>query len=285
MKRQVAIILLGVFLFLPQKSWAFEGREYVPMEPGTFLLALYYNHAFGDDLYSKDNKVSDSADLESNVTLIRPIYYTEIFGITADPQFILPVGTVSMMDDQSSGIGDLTLASTFWLINNKKDSYFLAYTPYLVLPTGEYDREKVVNLGSNRYSTKQEICLGLGSGDGLWWEIAANVEFFSDNDDASGAAGNKVTSSKAFVFNSETHLSYDFTKDFVGCLDYYYTHGGETTLDGTDQDDGAETHTAGVSGAYMITPTTQFLMSVKKDLSVRSGVETASVEARMIFVF
>lgn len=285
MNKRIIFILFCLLLAAPPQAWAFDARDYVPLPPDTVLLAFYYNHSWGEDLYSKDHKVSSSADLKSNVALIRPIYYTELFGITVDPQFILPVGEVELMDTQSSGIGDLTLAATFWVLDNKEDHYFLGYTPYVNLPTGAYDRDKIVNLGANRYSTKQELCFGLGSGSGLWWELAGNVEFFSENDDAAGADGSKVTSRKDPVLGAETHLSYDFFKGFFASLDYYYKYGGETTLDGSRQDDEANTHTLGVSGAYMITPRTQFLMNVKQDLSVRSGVKTCNVEARLAFIF
>jgi hypothetical protein len=275
-------IILGILLVMPQWSFAFDARDYVPLPPDTFLLALYYNQSWGEDYISNGDKTLSDADLETNVTLIRPIYYTEIFGITADPQFILPVGKVEILDDQSSGIGDLILASTFWVINNKTDNYFFAYTPYVTLPTGAYDHDKAINMGANRYSTKQELCFGLGSGDGLWWEIAGSGEFFSDNDDF-GSSG--ATQKKDPVYSAETHLSYDIMKDLFVSIDYYYKYGGETTVDGANQNDSLSTHTVGVSGAYMITPRTQFLLNVARDVSIRNGVRSTSAEARLAFVF
>jgi hypothetical protein len=284
MHKCITVILLALLLAVSRQAWASDARGYLPLPQDTLLLVFYYDQSWGEDIYSNGDKVGTEADLKSDVTLIRPIYYTEMFGVLADLQFILPVGKVEMMDDQSSGLGDLILASTFWVINNEEDNYFLAYTPYVTLPTGEYDRGKVVNMGANRYSTKQELCFGLGSGDGLWWEVAGNVEFFTDNDDADSPGG-RVTLEKAAAYGAETHLSYDLAKGFFASLDYYYQYGGETTLDGVKQDDEASTHTIGVSGAYMITPTTQFLVNVNRDISVRNGVNTTNVTANLAFAF
>jgi Protein involved in meta-pathway of phenol degradation len=286
MKHILCIWTLIVGLLFPGLSLAGNSpRDYIPLDPGTGFLALYYDHGFGNELYSKGSKKNRTTNLVTNVSILRPVYFTQIGPFTIDPQFLLPFGEATLSNDQSSGVGDLTLAATVWFINNKENKFIFAYTPFLTIPTGQYDRDSSVNLGANRWATKHEICVVKGFGDRTWLEVAVNAQFFFDNDNAAGDNNRKVTASKRPVFGGETHLSYDFTKEFFGSVDYYYANGGETSLDGVWQNDWVSTHTAGVTFAYMLTKQLQFMTHFNTDLAVYNGIRTSTFGVRLGFIF
>lgn len=272
-------------LLAPNTALANSPRDYLPLDPGTFFVAFYYDHYFGNDYYSKGKKVSGKTDYYANVSVIRPVYFTNIGPFTIDPQLLIPVGEANLVGNASGGIGDITAAATVWFVNNKEHKFIFAYTPFLTAPTGRYDAESAVNFGSNRWSTKHEICLAKGLGDRAWLEVAVNATFFFDNNDARDADNRTVTSSKEPVFGGETHLSYNFTKDFFGSFDYYYANGGETKLDGIKQEDWIDTHTLGLTFAYMLNPHTQIMINGKTDAAVYNGIMTSSFGARLAFIF
>lgn len=285
MKKLFLLLLLALLLLLPGQSFAANARDYVPLDPGTTFIAFYYDHYFANELYADNDKISDNADFYGNLGIFRPIYYTQIGPFTIDPQAIIPFGEMTLNDDKSTGLGDITLAATIWFLNDKENAFFLGYTPYLTLPTGKYRKENAVNLGGNRWTTKHEICVGKKFFDRLWVEVMGNVEFFFDNDKALGVNNTSVTSSRDPLWGTEAHVSFDFTKAFFGSVDYYFSHGGETDLDGTRQDNTINTHTIGMTFAYMVTDNTQILLDYRTDLAVENGLKNNKIGVRLGFVF
>ncbi len=286
MKKLVPIFLIvASLLFCPGFVQATTGpRDYVPMDPGTFIFCFYASHTFANTSYSKGDKVTGSLDFNANMAIIRPIYYTQIGPFTIDPQFILPVGESSLAGQTSSGIGDLTLAATIWFLDNREDQYYFGYTPYLTLPTGAYDKNTPANLGANRWATKHEVAFGKGFGP-LWLELITNVEFYFENDEGPGLNGQDVDLDKDPQLGVEAHVSYDFTKKFLGSLDYFYAYGGETSLAGVRQQDWANTHTLGATLAYMFTAHTQFQTYFKYDVATYNGLQTGNVGMRLAYIF
>ena len=285
MRNTFCLWALITALTMPGLALANSPRDYLPLDPGSVFVAFYYDHYYGNDYYHKGTKVSGNTNYYANVGVFRPVYYTSIGPFTVDPQLILPFGEADLIKSPSGGLGDATFAATICFINNKEYKFIFAYTPFLTAPTGRYDPNSPVNFGSNRWATKHEVCVAKGFGDSTWLEVAAHVQFYSDNNDARDAENRTVTSSKAASYGGETHLSYNFTKDFFGSFDYYYLHGGETTINDTWQKDWVDSHTLGLSFAYMLTPHTQLMINGKTDASVYNGIMTSSFGARLGFIF
>ena len=284
--KRLSVLLLTILIFsFPGHALANNARDYLPLPAGTRTLITYFDFKFGNEYYHDSEKLSKDLDLDSTVGLLRPIYYTELWGMTVAPQCILPFGSVDVSGVQSNGIGDLQLAFTMFMINDTKNKFVFGYTPYLTVPTGQYDRERSVNLGDNRWATKQEIAFVKGFGENLWLEWYNSVEFFFDNDDAIGINNRKATSSKDLKYNAEVHCSYNLTKNFFTSLDYYFSYGGETELDGLDQDDQIRTHTGGLSFYLMLNDSLQAAVDYKQDLDVKNGIKTNGIMFRFCYCF
>ena len=287
MKRLLLLGLLCLCLASPgpARAGTTNARDYVPLEPGTTVINLYYQHGFGNELYASDHKISDQANLTSNVSIFRPIHYMQLGPFTIDPQAVIPFGEVELNGERSSGLGDITVLSTIWFINDKANKFFFAYSPYLTLPSGQYRRENLVNLGANRWSTKHELAVGKGFGDAFWVELIANAEFFTDNTNALGTNARATTSTKDPLFGTEFHASYNVTKDLVVAGDYYFSSGGENTLDGVRQNDRTCTHTVGASFFYMLNQQMQLMLDYKLPLATQNGIKTNSFTVRLAYLF
>ena len=98
----------------------------------------------------------------------------------------------------------------------------------VVLPLGQYDPAKLVNLGTNRWSFKPEF--GLSRSYGKWVvEAMAGVWLFTDNTDFFGG----VTRSQAPIAEMQVHLTYKFKRSMWLAADANYYTGGRTTIGGT----------------------------------------------------
>ena len=78
MKRMMGIsFVCSMFILLVFTLPVFadnDARDYIPLPPGTMLMATYYNYISATDLYSHGNKVSSDMNLNANIGVIRPVY-------------------------------------------------------------------------------------------------------------------------------------------------------------------------------------------------------------------
>jgi hypothetical protein len=102
-------------------------------------------------------------------------------------------------------------------------------------PGGQYDSDKAVNIGTNRWSFKPELGFSKALGP-VTLELLPSVTFFTDNGDFFG--GKHLAQDPLFAVQG--HLLYRF--DFGGwvALDSTYYAGGRTTVDDVKNDDRQE---------------------------------------------
>ena len=265
-----------------------DTRDYVPLPPGTMLMAAYFHHISATDMYHDGDKVSGDVNLNANIGIIRPVYYTKIGPFTIDPQAIIPFGDQSLdgqgvggVEISSTGLADPILAATLWLYNNPSSKTWFGFTPFITLPFGEYENEKGINLGANRYAFKAELGFVKGFGD-FMLDLTANVEFYTDNDDYTSA---DLTLEQNPLYIIEGHLSYNFNPSFFVSADYFYHIGGETAIEGVDQSDDANNHAVGCTLGFMLSPSYQLLFKYKQDIEVENGLDTQTFGVRLAYFF
>src|SRR5262249_62000708 len=94
-------------------------------------------------------------------------------------------------------------------------------------PLGQYDSDKLVNLGTNRWSFKPEIGISKAFGP-LTLEFAPGVTFYTDNDDFFG--GRKLQRDP--LYGVQTHVIYHTRFGLWAAIDATYYGGGRTTVNG-----------------------------------------------------
>ncbi|NKB34872.1 MAG: transporter [Pseudomonadales bacterium] len=103
------------------------------------------------------------------------------------------------------------------------------------LPTGEYFDDKLINLGSNRYTFRPQI--GAVHNRGNWsFEGTASVWLFTDNDEFFG--GNRIEQNPLLFLQG--HAIRNFPQGHWMGLSVGYGYGAETTINGLDQDNRRE---------------------------------------------
>jgi hypothetical protein len=131
------------------------------------------------------------------------------------------------------------------------------------VPLGQYDPDKLVNIGTNRWSIKPELGISKALGP-LTLELTTGVTMYTDNHDFFGGK----TREQAPIYSAQGHVSYTLGAGFWVALDGTYYTGGRTTVDGVEGND-LQKNTR--LGATVVLPVNRY-MSVK--LYGSTGVST-----------
>lgn len=225
---------------------------------------------------------------ELDVSVLTP-NYRHVFDVNGNVGAVLiglPVGNVSFetsngIIDVDTGIaqGDLVLGGTLGLVGapalslmeyvQHKPGFQAMAAAKLFLPTGDYDPDRMVNLGQNRWTFEASLPISYALGDSMidpeltTFEIRPVVVIFGDNDDPFSGLGADVTS-QAPIFGVEGHITRNFGNSVWAALDGYYETGGEISRDGVAQGDGIETLAVGATLGLVLSPSVAMRLSYRE---------------------
>ncbi len=115
----------------------------------------------------------------------------------------------------------------------------------IVAPTSDYNSDKLLNLGSNRWSIRTE--LGVSRAIGKWTvEFAGNVSWFNDNNNYFG--GNTLSQDPLYV--AKTHLIYKFRPGMWLGGSLGYGRGGQSFINGEPRANEQKNLRYGMTFAY-----------------------------------
>jgi len=207
-----------------------------------YSLAPYYGHTFG--LLGR----------QSSITVVTPYAYATAHG---DVQTVnMSISRSGLADPQArfavNLIGGPALTPQEFLEHKPETTLGASLT--VVAPFGQYDPSKLINLGTNRWAFKPE--LGLSQPVGNWvFEIYAGVWLFEANNNFYGGQVKRQDPLQSF----QAHIGYDVRPGLWAALDFTYYSGGETTLNGTPQNDRQGNTRGGLT----------FSVPIKKDQSLK----------------
>lgn len=266
-----------------------DAGEYTAALPaGSSIGLLYLQHAQRRSLYSDGHKIGIKAGLDSDIGILRAAHYQQLGDYTINTQFLLPFGRLEGTRDndslgQTSGVGDLILASTLWLENDPAKRRYWGIAPYLFVPTGNYDRNDVLNLGENRWKLTLQTGYATGLTEKLSLDLTADVTLFHKNDDFTSQG---LTLRQKPLWQAQTYLRYAVTPKLSVHVGASQLWGGETRIDGQDQNDEPNISKYRVGASYWMTPTFQTLLNYGQDVSVDNGFkEKQRVNLRLLWVF
>ena len=133
------------------------------------------------------------------------------------------------------------------------------------LPTGKYKKEKLVNIGSNRWALKAGMGLSKRISNFVG-EIAIDAEVYTNNDDF--LLGKRKQDA---IFSTQLHLIYNLPKHMWIALDTNYYFGGENTLSGVKQSDELENSRTGLTFALPLSKSNSLKFYGSKGIFARAG--------------
>ena len=244
-----------LFLFLILSSILANAIDLQPGEIkapiGSFYAAqISYLYVDKGDKYTHGVKKSDSSNINQNAMLLR---LGHAFEINQTPAYIYAQSSFNHMENKdlpgspnanSNGIGDTTIAFALWpYANREKDEYF-GVAGYVLLPTGDYDRNRAINSGLNIYQGAIQAGYQKRLSSNVNWMIALDTVLSGDNNQYLG----NYKLEKDPLYNFQTGLQYIFNPTYSMSLVYFYAVGAESTLDGLDQGDITKIHRYQLTG-------------------------------------
>lgn len=133
-------------------------------------------------------------------------------------------------------------------------------------PLGQYDADKLVNIGSNRWSFKSEVGFSKTWAP-LTLELAAAATVYTDNTDFFGGK----TRSQDAVYSLQSHLIYSFRSGVWVALNGTYYTGGRTAVDGVRGDDRLSSSRAGLTVTLPVDRRNSFKLFASTGVSTRTG--------------
>lgn len=190
MKRTAFALALGLGLAglgaAPASAILVDPYDNVLAPDGVYGLA-YFNYYTADELSGPDGKKALDIDLTATVAILRPIAYFPLGPVHAAFQVIVPFGKVEeekVLNEDSSGLGDVIFGPGVFLYANQDAGTFLSYWFYAFAPTGEWDRNQTINLGQNHWYFEHQLAFHQSAGK---FVFDTNLNYYhhteeSDND-------------------------------------------------------------------------------------------------------
>jgi len=133
-------------------------------------------------------------------------------------------------------------------------------------PIGQYDPNRLVNIGTNRWYIKPDI--GISKALGAYTlELSAGAYFFTKNNDYYGGG----TLEQETVYTSQAHITYSFGRGVWAALDATYDIGGRTTVNGVQNEDAMENSRFGATLAMPINQSYSIKLYASSGVSTRTG--------------
>lgn len=279
---------LFALTLLHSTAHAVQPRDYIPHPAGTTAVQFLHMQGSGNELYQDGDKVSDDFNIDTNINVFLPVYYTTFLSMPAIVEAIVPFGRVeidgaAVGNDHlsTSGLADPTLLLGFWPVSDPANKTWFGVSGWLTAPLGDYDADRPLNLGRNQWAFKAQTGLVKGFGDFVA-EVIPSVEVYSNNNDF-GAEGH--TLKREPLYAVETHLSYDVNSSVMVSLDNFFSRGGETTRAGHTIDPEINTHSMQLTTRLALAPNQLVHFQYLRDLSVENGPKTSRFSVQFTYAF
>jgi len=272
-------------------GWAqdIEPRAYSNIPLDVNFLIAGYGYAEGG-LVTDPALPLENANLQTHTSVLAYARSFEVGGQSGKFDAILPYSWISGTADfagqprerQVSGFGDPKLRFYLNLYGAPALSLkeFASYQQDLIvgasvqvsIPSGQYDADKLVNIGSNRGFIKPE--LGLSKAWGPWTlELATAATLFADNDDFLDGK----TREQDPIYSFKSGLIYGFRNGIWVALNGTYFTGGRTTVDGVAGNDLQKNSLAGVTVALPVNRNHSVKLYASTGISTRIGTDSDTI--------
>ena len=175
-----------------------------------------------------------------------------------------------------SGLGDPRVRMTVNLIGapalplsefkDYRQDLIIGVSLQVYMPMSQYDPDRLVNIGTNRFTFKPELGISKTFGP-LYLEVAAGAAFYTVNHDFYQGK----TRSQAPIGSLQGHVIYSFKGGIWAALDGTYYWGGRTTVDGVEGNDLQENSRFGFTFALPLNIRHSLKLYLSTGVSTRTG--------------
>lgn len=283
---KIAVAALGLALIGPRApAQELEPRAYANAPVGLNFLIAGYGHTQGGVVADPSIPLTN-ADIRVDSAVLAYARSVGLRGRSAKLDAVLSyadlAGTADVAGEprerETSGLTDARLRMSVNLygapalsleqMRTWRQDLIVGASLSISVPIGQYDSDRLVNLGTNRWAIRPE--LGLSKAAGRWTlELAAGATFFSDNDEFLGGR----TREQHPICSVQGGVLYGFrTGAWAAVSGTYYT-GGRTTVDGVRGHDLQENSRFGITFAVPVSRGHSLKLHASTGVSTRTGTD------------
>jgi hypothetical protein len=262
-----------------------EPRSYINAPVGINFLVLGYGNSSGALLFDPAIPITD-ADANVDMAVLGYVRTLGIAGKSAKAGVILPYASLNAdgyldgnyVTREQIGLAD---PAFFFSVNlygapalsleefkGYQQDTIIGLSFRLTAPTGVYQTDKLINIGTNRWSFEPE--LGISKAIGPWTlEGTAAVVFYTDNDEFD----TDLTRQQEPIYSAQFHVSYTFANRIWASLGATYYTGGRTTIDGVERNDLQQNWRTGFTLALPIDRRNSIKLLAQSGVSTRTGTD------------
>jgi hypothetical protein len=296
-------------------------RAYWKGRDGTNVVSFQYLNlnaqASGTQQFDPASFIYPNADTEANVmignyarhfTLFNraSLFSANVVGGSVDvdvntsqvPPAFLPPGVVpgDSLRQSASGFADPSvqldvnllgtspLKSTVDLVNYEP-TLTVDAAALLAFPLGEYDKDKLVNMGLNRWYGRLALPMKyhfgtFAPGYMSSFELTPSVWLFAENDEF---VGQKLENEP--LWQIEAHLTHDFTRNFFGSLDLLYRGGFQSKINGVNAGGKLDIGDLGFTLNYQATDNIAIRTSYSSNVFGDSELDTSLIRIQFVYAW
>jgi hypothetical protein len=260
-----------------------EPRTYANTPIGLNFLIAGYGHLEGGVATDPALPI-ENTQVEVHSTVFAYVHSLEVFGKSAKFDVVVPYAWASgsataigqFQEREVSGFADPRVRFSVNLygapalsledFKNYQQDTIVGASLEVTAPGGQYDADKLLNLGTNRWSVKPEIGVSKHLGP-VTLELAGGVRFYTDNDDFFGG---KVREQDP-IYSVQGHLIYSFSHGIWAAMDATFYTGGQTTVDGVKGNNRLENTRLGATLALPVNRNNSVKLYFSTGVSTRTG--------------
>jgi len=213
------------------------------------------------------------------------------------PEFLPPVVTPGSSFSQSaSGYADPSVQLDVNLFGTPPINAIFEYLNYeptwtldaafmLGVPLGQYDNDKVVNLGLNRFYGRVAFPFKyhfrvFTPGYMSSLEVVPSVWLFAENDDF---LGQKMQNDP--MWQLEAHWTHDFTRHFFGSIDLLYRNGFQSEINGVNLGSDIEIGDLGFTLNFSVNDNVTIRTSFSSNVFGDSDIDTSMIRLQFVYAW
>jgi len=260
------LVLLACLLTQTVNALDVEPRRWSHLPLDTHFIGMAYVNTDADILFDPALELED-VEMELDIWAVKYIYSFESFGKSSRidiSQTYQDGHWKGLLEGEPAKTSRHGLGDTFvrYAINlygapPLKSGDYVAYRRSrdietivgaglaVRLPTGDYDEDRLINLGQNRFVVRPQF--GVQHNRGPWtFEVNTEIAFYETNTEFFD--GNKLQQDPVFILL--TTASYTFRPGLWAGVGVAYDYGGENEVNGVSKDNRGENEAWGARIAY-----------------------------------
>jgi len=266
-----------------------EPRAYANAPVGMNFLLVGYQNSTGALLFDPAIPITD-ANADIDMGFLAYVRTLDVAGKSAKAGVILPYASLyangyldgDFRTRETDGIADPALyfsmnfygapAVSLKDFKGYQQDTIIGFTLKLVPPLGVYESDKLINIGTNRWTL--EPGLGISKALGKWTlEASVAADIYTDNTDFD----NGKTREQDNIYSTQFHVIYSFPRNIWAAVSATYYTGGRTTIEGVSNDDLQQNWRTGFTLALPVNRYHSIKLFGSSGVSTRTGTNYDSL--------